>query len=248
MRRNLIILLSFFQFIVSCNKENNIQVNSNRTADENQILELAYNSNYLYPTGFYQDTILNGSTYYENTVSVKPVNERKNIWIELSTNDRGEAISWSDSSNNYSSEHSVIISERETEKYFEFKRQSLTSSNYILFSRIHKSSYFIPQLDRFKKPDTIGVFNGQMVEKKVKDFIEYLWGCGSLGISNSKVIESQITEYNNYFGQYIKSIVIVYGDTGLTDSIYVNNNYFKLDKNNRILTLKSNQAEVIGGK
>ncbi|HWY33651.1 MAG TPA: hypothetical protein VNX68_03330, partial [Nitrosopumilaceae archaeon] len=176
-----------------------------------------------------------------------PLSQRKEIWIELSTNDRNQALAWSNSSDEYSSGHGVIISESETEKYFEFKRQSTNNINDIGLSRIHKTSYFLPLLDKFKIPDSIGIYNGQIDTGKAKEFVEYLWSCGSLGIYGSKVIVSQINEYNDYFQQYIKSFQVVYGDIGLKDSIFVYDNYFKLDKSSRILTIASKQVDAFEG-
>lgn len=237
-------MIAFLLLITSCSKQKvNQPIGSNRTAEENQIVQLAYNINYLYPNGFYK----NDSGYYENTVSVTPLSLRKDIWIELSTNDKNQALAWSDSSDEYSSVHRAIISESETEKYFEFKRQSTTNINDVILSRIHKTSYFLPLLDKFKMPDTVGTYNGQLDTSKAKEFVEYLWSCGSLGIYNSKVIESQITEYNDYFQQYIKSFKVVYGDIGIKDSIFVYDNYFKLDKSSRILTVASKQVDAFEG-
>ena len=244
MRHYLKILIALFLLMTGCSKPKvNQPGGTNRTPEENQIVQLAYNINYFYPNGFYK----NDSGYYENTVSVTPLSQRKDIWIELSTNDRNQALAWSDSSDKYSSVHRAIISESETEKYFEFKRQSTTNASDIILSRIHKTSYFLPLLEKFRKPDTIGVYNGQLDMSKTKEFIEYLWSCGSLGIYDSKVIESQINEYNDYFEQYIKSFMVVYGDTGLKDYIFVYDNYFKFDKSNRILTVASKQVDAFEG-
>jgi hypothetical protein len=244
MRRYQIISTALFLLITGCSKQTvNQPIGTNRTAEENKIVQLAYNINYQYPNGFYK----NDSGYYENTVSVTPLSDRKNIWIELSTNNRNQALAWSDSSDEYSSVHRVIISESETERYFEFKRQSTSNINDIIFSRIHKTSYFLPLLDRFKMLDTIGIYNGQLDTSKAKEFVEYLWSCGSLGIYSFKVIESQINEYNDYFQQYIKSFKVVYGDIGLRDSIFVYDSYFKLDKSSRILTIASKQVDAFEG-
>lgn len=135
----------------------------------------------------------------------------------------------------------------ETDKYFEFKRQNVNYNNDILLSRIHKSSYFQPKLDKFKEPDTVGIYNGGLKIDSVKFLIEYLWFNGSVGLGNSKVIKSQINEYDNYYEQYIQSIKIVGGDFNIHDYIYVYENYFKLNKTNRILTIKTNEIQTIEG-
>lgn len=238
------LLLSCFLLTLSCTKS---KVNQSggvpRTPEENQIFEMAYNINYVYPPGFYKDD----SGYYENTVSIKPPSQREIAWIELSTNDRKQALAWSDSSNEYSSTHGAIISERETEKYFEFTRQSSTNSKDVGHSRIHKANYFIPMLDKFKKGDTIGKYNGQMDANRTKEFVEYIWSCGSAGVFSSKIIQSQMNERNDYFEHYIKSFNIIFGDYGLTDSILVYDNYFRLNKASRILTIASKKVDAFAG-
>ena len=242
MRRYLIIICSLF-LLICCDKDK-----INKTKEENKILDLAYNSNFLYPEGFFYETISEGSVYYENTVSIKPISERESKWIELSTNDKSEALLWSNYSNNYSSVNRDIISERETEKYFEFKRKNVDNSSDILLSRIHKTSYFQPKLDKFRVLDTIGIYNDELDEYRVKELIEYLWSCGSLGLDHSKVIESQIQEYSDYFEQYIQSIKIVYGDWNINDYIYVYDNYFRINKTDRTLTFVTNEIKTIVGK
>lgn len=235
-------IIFILPLLISCDENETI-----RAEDENKILELAYNSDYQYPDEFYHETISDGSVYYENTISIKPIPEREHIWIELSTNDKNEALSWTNSSNGYSSVNREIISEKETKKYFEFKRQNLNFSNDILLSRIHKTSYFKPELDKFKEPYVVGIYSGELQVDSVKEFIEYIWSCGSLGLGHSKVIESYIKEDNSYFEIYIQSIKIVYGDWGISDYIYVYDNYFKINKNDRILTIDINEMKTIEG-
>ena len=110
---------------------------------------------------------------------------------------------------------------------------------------MHKTSYFVPLLNHLKKTDTIGIYNGQMNKDSVNELIEYLWSCGSLGIQDlSKVSETKMTEYNDYFEKYIKSFYVVGNDIGHRDSIYVSDNYIDLSKSSRTLTLKSQQVDV----
>lgn len=231
--------------IISCD-DDEIQ----RTDEENKILEIAYNRNYIYPEGFFHETISEGSIYYENTVSIKPESERENIWIELSTNDKNEALLWSNKSNEYSSVNREIKSERETDKYFEFKRQNIIHSNDILLSRTHKTNYFQPELDLFRREDnlTIGIYNGELSNENFKELVEYLWSCGSLRLDHHKVLVSQTKEFNDYYEQYIQSINIVHGDFGIKDMIYVYDNYFIMNKSDRKLILVSNEIKTIEGK
>lgn len=219
-----------------------------RTPEEEHILELAYSKDYSYPADFYHETHTTGSAYYENTVSIMPLNERQAIWIELNTNDRNEARIWSDKSNEYSSVNRAIISESETDKFFEFKRKNIQFSNDILLSRVHKSGYFQPALDKFSISDTtIGKYNGEMNLIKVKELIEYLWSAGTIDVSFSKVLESDIKEFNDYFEYYIQSISIIYGDFGIQDEIIVYDNFVRLDKSDRELIIKTLKVKTMQG-
>jgi hypothetical protein len=236
-------IVLFFLVIAGCNKDK-----VTRTPEEEHILELAYSKDYFFPVGFYHEINNTGSPYYENTVSIMPINERQNIWIELNTNDKNEARIWSDESNQYSSVNREIIGERESDKYFEFTRQNIQYSNDIQLSRVHKSDYFQPVKNKFFTSDTlIGKFNGELNLTTVKELVEYLWSCGSMGVSYSKVLESEIKEYNDHFEYYIQSIVIVYGDFGIHDEIIVNDNFVTMDKSNRELIIKTKKVKTIQG-
>jgi len=227
----------------SCDKDKVI-----RTPEEEQILELAYSEDYTYPLGFYYEINDEGSPYYENTVSIRPLSERDHIWIELSTNDKTEARLWSDKSNEYSSDNRELISENETYKFFEFKRRNQEFTHNLLYSRVHKASYFQPVLNRFSVSDTIiGKYNGELSLSSVKELVEYLWSCGTMDVNHSKVLESVIIEFNDHFEYYVKSILIVYGDFGIHDEIIVYDNIVKLRKSDRELIIKTNEVKTIQG-
>lgn len=227
----------------SCDKDKII-----RTPEEEQILELAYSEDYTYPAGFYHELNEAGSPYYENTVSIRPLSERDHIWIELSTNDKTEARLWSNKSNEYSSDNRELISENETYKFFEFKRGNQEFTHNLLYSRVHKASYFQPVLNRFSVSDTIiGKYNGELSLSSVKELVEYLWSCGTMDVNHSKVLESEIEEFNDYFEYYVKSILIVYGDFGIYDEITVYDNFVKLRKSDRELVIKTNEVKTIQG-
>ncbi len=58
-----------------------------------------------------------------------------------------------------------------------------------------KQVIFCPYLTNLKCRIRIGIYNGQKLDiSKTKEFVEYLWSCGSLGIFSSGVIESRINE------------------------------------------------------
>jgi len=240
MKKYLLVLIGFL-FFTSCDKDENID------NPDDRFLELAYDNNYQYPDGFYYEKNLIGYVYYENTVSIKPINERESIWIELNTNDKEQSKTWSDLSNEYSSVDREIIKEIETEKYFEIVRVNIENVNDTLLSRVHRSDYFISLHDKFTDIDTVGIYNGEMSTDKVKELIEYLWDCETLGLYD-KVVESKISESGNEFEHYIQSLYVVYGDFGIKDMIYVYDNYFQLNKSNRILTVNRELIKEIEGE
>lgn len=228
---------------VSCNEDKII-----RTPEEERILELAYSDDYIYPDGFYHEVIDTGSIYYLNTVSIKPVSEREDVWIELNTNDKNEARLWSDKTNEYSSVNREIILESETDKFFDFKRRNVINARDISYSRVHKTSYFQPVLNKFSVSDSlIGIYNGEMNLVNVKELVEYLWSCGTMDASYSKVSETELNEHDGYFEYYIQSILIVYGDFGINDEIIVNDNFVTLNKSDKELIIKTKKVETIQG-
>ena len=236
-----ILILIGFVFLISCDKDNTID-----STPDDRLLELVYDKSYQYPDGFYHETNLIGYVYYENTVSIKPTNERENIWIELNTNDKEQAKTWSNLSNEYSSVDREIVKENETEKYFEIVRVNILNENDKLLSRVHRSDYFVSLHDKFTNIDTIGVYNGDLSSDSTKELIEYLWSCGTLSIYD-KVVESKTTDKGDNFEHYIQSLKIVYGDFGLHDMIYVYDNKFILDKASKILTIKRELIKEIEG-
>lgn len=241
MLQKYLFLFLAFLLIISCDPND-----PENSTPVNRLLELAYDNSYQYPEGFYHESNLNTSVYYENTVSIKPMNEREHIWIELNTDAREQARTWSNLSNDYSSVTREIVDETETEKYFEFVRVNPQNSNGNLLSRVHRSSYFIPHHDKFTSINTVGVYNGELAIDKAKELIEYLWDCGSLGLYE-KVVVSKITESENKLEQYIQSLNVVYGDFGIKDIIYVYDNYFQLDTSTRVLSLRRELVNEIEG-
>ncbi len=235
----------FLLVISGCDKDKDKVI---RTPEEEHILEAAYSENYSYPVGFYHEVNDTGSIYYVNTVSIKPANERQDVWIELNTNYKNEARTWSDETNEYSSVNREIISESETEKYFEFKRENIEYAKDIVFTRVHKTSYFQPVKNKFSASDTtVGKYNGDLNLTRVKELIEYLWSSGTIDVDYSKVIESEIKEYDKYFEYYIQSILIIYGDFGIHDEIIVYDNFATLNKSDRELKIKTNKVKTIQG-
>jgi len=213
----------------------------------NPILNLAYSEDYYYPDDFYYETIDSGSTYYVNTISVKPLDERDHIRIDLCTNDIDEARYWVEASISNSSVNRILVSERQTDKYFEFKSVNPLNKNDIILFRVHKNSYFIPLMDKFKIIDTIGQIPGSASQTvNVKQLIEYLWSTGVLGYP-TKVYEANFQDTTLGFKYKIKSISIVYGDFNLYDIISLHENTFIINSQNGIITWDRQLLEEING-
>jgi hypothetical protein len=194
---------------------------------EDELLALVY-SNYKWPKDFYTEEISSGNIYYENTVSTKPINQRDGRWIELSSDDMNTAKQWSESSAKYSSYYRDLVSERETDKYYEFRRVYSANPSDILLSRVHKSSYIDRTMYDFSNPQTmIGKFNKTGITKNdVKELIEYLWFVWHYDNGSSKVHYTEITENRNEYIYNLYEIGISLGDWGMKDAIrYIKNTY-----------------------
>lgn len=243
MNRNILTTVTTLFLLITGACKKNDMIGS---ISDDRLLNFAYDKDYQFPEGFFHEGNLIGSVYYENTVSVRPMNERENIWIELNTNDKEQAKTWSNLSNVFGSIDRSIVKENETEKYFEFVRVNIQNGNDILLSRVHRIDYFVSLRNKFADIDKIGIYNGELTTDKVKELIEYLWSCGTLGLYD-KVVESKISNSENGFEYNIQSLRTVFGDFGLHDMIYVYDNIFHLDKSTRILTVSRKQIKEIEG-
>jgi len=173
-----------------------------------------------FPDGFYHEEVGEGAPYYLNTVSVAPTGAREPVWIELCTDDLEQAKEWSELSSRYSAYYRDLVSQRETEKYFEFKRVYSVRPTDILLSRAHKCSYYdASSRDLFLDPPTLGTLNKRpLVPSVARELIEYLWFFQREG-PGEKVLHSATTEAAGLYRHAIYSVRIVYGDWGMYDQI-----------------------------
>jgi len=199
--------------------------------EHDELLKLAYAPGDLFPEGFYQEEDKTGSTYYVNTISVTPQQERKQEWIELHTSDEGQARAWIELTRQNSSGRTVPQGSSQTPKYFEYP--AAMDSGHIIRFRVHNSSYFEPILDKFHPDETIGRYNGVMDMPSVAELIQYLWVNDNMSLgwqqAGSRVLEAEGTAGNDTYTYRIRSLSITYGDWGLYDVIYVHDHYFSLD-------------------
>lgn len=216
-------VIVFILLIVSCMEskdEPNILDPLNITDDE--IINAVY-SDYKYPVGFYQEDLDGGYPYYENTLSIYPFGEREHHRFELSTNSRDSAFAWSERSANNGAYYRVLESEKETEKYFEFRRVRAEYPSDILLSRVHKLGYIDRSMhDQFFKDDTIGVFKVlDLSLPLVQELIEYLWFIENHHNSSATVLFGEVSELDMSYVYTLYRTSTAFGDYGICDHIGV---------------------------
>ena len=216
---------------------------------DKELLDAAY-SGYKYPEGFYQEDLHGGSLYYENTVSIKPVGEREHIWIELCTNNKSQALEWSESSSKNSAYYRDLVDEKETEKYFEFRRVYSKNPSDVILSRVHKCDYLNrSKYDKSKRPSILGTFNQRPVTiEKVKELIEYLWFIENYNWGGQKVLRSFTENQGNSVKHTLYKICIVYGDWGVCDVISLFKSEYIVDKNSGEITVSHEIIKTVTGK
>lgn len=216
---------------------------------DQELLELAYSS-YKFPDDFYQEELNGGSIYYVNTVSVLPVNEREHIWIELCTEDRDQAFAWSESSSRNSAYYRELVSESESEKYYEFRRVYTERPTDILLSRAHKCSYIDrSSVDRFLHSDTLGIFRQRPITRAtVKELAEYLHFTDTYNISNYKILSSNTVEGGATVRQEIYQLNILFGDWGMCDDISLSKVIYTVDKQTGLIVISRENIRGIRGE
>jgi hypothetical protein len=221
---------------------------SSQITDDN-VLKAVYSS-YKVPYEFHTEDFTGGSPYYENTVSIHSSTVLWPRWIELSTNDRNQAFAWSESSCAFSTPYLTFQAERETEKYFEFRRIWPDHPSFIILSRVHKTSYLDRSMfDRMNPGDTLGSFRETLVDSiEVKELIEYLWYIENYNLGGAKVLCSYVINQNDYFEYIMFHTGVSYGDYGLYDSINIMRSNFKIAKASGIITHKSQMIRWIKGQ
>lgn len=220
---------------------------STQITDEN-VLRAVY-STYRYPASFTREDFSEGSPYYENTISIYNMNERSNFWRELSTIDRNQAFAWSESSSVHSAYYRSVVSERETEKFFEFRRVWLEHPTDVILSRIHKSTYLDRSMhDRMRPRDTIAVFKGVVDRASVKALVEYLWYAENYNTSGAKTLCTAMVEGTESINYFLFHTEVSFGDWGLNDHIAVYRSLFRVLKGTGTVIYTKQFLRAINGK
>ncbi len=217
---------------------------------DEQLLELVY-SGYKFPDDFYEEDLEGASIYYVNTVSVLPLHERKSVWIEFCTDDRDQAFAWSESSNVNSSYYRDLVSESETEKYYEFRRVYAERPTNIVLYRAHKCSYIDrSSVDKFHLNDTLGVFTQRPITvAAVKELAEYIQFINTYNNGSSKTLHSESEEDDTSVSLVIHQLSIGFGDWGMCDQISLGTVTYSVDRQTGVITISRERIRgVQGGK
>ena len=223
---------------------------SDSTQLTDQVVLQAVYSTYKYPEGFYSENTDTGSIYYENTISILPVSQRTDHWFELSTDDSAQARAWSDSGAVNSSYYRSIVSFRETEKYFEFKRVRDGYPADVLLDRVHKSSYIDRSMyDRLNPGNTICVFNYRPLDDlSFKTLVEYLWYYDNYQLAGAKVLYVHLKDVGNSIVLTMFTTSVDYGDWGMHDAISLNRLIYTVDKSSGSVVFAHSVVRNIEGR
>ncbi len=198
---------------------------------------------------FVTEDFQGASPYYENTISIRRLNERPEYWKELSTNDRNQAFAWSESSSVYSAYYRKLVSERETEKFFEFRRVWEEHPNDAILSRVHKSTYLDRSMcDRLRQRDTIAVFKGEVDTATVKELVEYLWYAGNYNFGGAKVLCTSVFDRGSNIEYHLFHTEVSFGDWDLSDHITVSRSIFRVKKGTGTVNYTKQLLRVVEGK
>jgi len=236
----------------------------------NEYIKLAYDSNYKYPTGFFQDEAIVDPEYCSPNApgyrSFKYLN-RKDInsndeTIPLYTSSKEISKEWfnifSLNSKWEWNDNFVLEKENKNEKFFEYivVDKNFSYSSLTRLVRIHHEDYFIPQNridpephDKQHEVYDIGIYNGEFSLVKVKELIEYLWYLKIYQTANYKVKKTEISEDDEKVEFQIQYLFIIRGDWDMRDVVYVYNSKYSLNKETRVLQfIERNLIDLVYGK
>lgn len=247
-------VLVIFKLLIACDEEKD---NSYRfpTFDHDQtefsdrdLLNAMY-TNYYMPPGFYEERN-EGSRYYENTVSIEQNcgDPDSSVWVELCTNSLDQATAWSETSAVHSSYYRTLVSQSETEKFFEFTRVWLEHPNDVLLSRVHKCTYLDRSMyNRAYPGDVIGVFNVRPITLGgIHELCEYLWLNSYLPAS--KVLSSFTEDLGDQFQHTIYEIWFGGADWGICEGIALKKRLFVVKKDSGEIRMSVEAIRGIQGE
>lgn len=187
------------------------------TWSDDKIRSFAYSGEKSHPD-FYREDYSLGAPYYENTLSAGLLQDQRR---DLCTDDRDSAYAWSEFSSVNSAYYRDLVSERETEKFFEFRRVYSRHPSDVILSRVHKRSYLNRDMfDCLRPTEVLGVFRARpMTAASARELIEYMWANGMI-VDYGRPLSSDLRETEVDFVIEIYYTAFVTGDWGLCDTIH----------------------------
>ena len=203
---------------------------------DNKLRSFAYSESRGHPD-FYQEDYGRGSRYYENSISTRMESDK---WIELSTGTRDSALTWSETSATSGAYYRDLVSESETEKYFEFQRVYSENLSDVILSRVHKSSYLDRSMyDRFNPSPVLGVYRVRPIsESGARELIEYMWI--NSRIDNGRPLSRGMEESEVSFTEEIYYSYTVGGDWGTCALV-------RVDKTTGEVTKEAEELREVNG-
>ncbi len=201
--------------------------------EDSELLRVAY-SEFKMPQAFYQEDLHGGFPYYETNLSITPLSLRQPPFFELSTNDEAQAFAWSESSDVHSSYHRPIVSERQTEKYFEFQRVNPQNHSDILLSRVHKLSYIDRSMFDFSNPTPlVGRLNARPIDTlAATEFAQYFWFLSNCAMFGAKALAAIPKDDSDTAYCALYHVSRVQGDFGVRDMISLHRTVYAISKIN----------------
>ena len=202
---------------------------------DEELWEAAY-SRYRYPDHFFEEHART-SVYYESNISIGPLGEPPYRAKELCTESRSQALEWSETASSRRAYYRNLTGERETEKFFEFRRQAGESD--ILLSRVHKCSYvemlpvplsWMPGTNSTART-IFAVFNQRPLNRtSVKELIEYLGYRRSGMLGGNRVLSSFSEELDGLIRHTIYAIWLGIADWNTCDKIILQRTVYEVNK------------------
>jgi len=189
--------------------------------EADEMINKATDNNFTYPYGFYiePDKPTDGYIYYLDSC-VENFQQAADLFEYVNT---------------CTSRNFVFVSQKETDKYYEYKWD--TGGNLYYYERIHKCNYFDQgNIDYYYSSDLeykIGYF--KILDKvSAKNFVEYYITSVNNSINGPEItdiLDSSVTESTNKITVTIKTLNFFHApDWGMCKSVYINEYVFDIYK------------------
>ncbi len=216
---------------------------------DEELLRAAY-SNYRAPATFYDEPLAGPSRpYYVNTISVAPLCCQPDQWIELSTDDTGEARGWVDSTAAHSSERTTLDPGPPvvTGRYFEFRT---LGSGPVFGYRVHRRSYLDRDgVDFLARGVVTGKLNARPLDADaVRGVAEYLWFKDEGSLEGRKALSSFTRSEGDTLRHVIHDVTLMRGDYGMCDEVVQRRLEYRVVAASGLMLLVVHEVQRVGGR